>query len=98
MCIRDRLNSDKDLDLTNKRFIVFELDNISGNKVLLPVVTLIIMEMCIRDRSSGVLTGFPPYLEKPFHGYRTVLRKGLPRDLSLQTVRWLHRQKLYFLQ
>ena len=38
------LNSDKELDLTGKRFIVFELDNISSNKVLLPVVTLIIME------------------------------------------------------
>ena len=41
------LNSDKGLDLTNRRFIVFELDNISGNKVLLPVVTLIIMETFI---------------------------------------------------
>ena len=41
------LNSDKELDLANKRFIVFELDNISGNKVLLPVVTLIIMETFI---------------------------------------------------
>lgn len=41
------LNSDKELDLTNKRFIVFELDNISGNKVLLPIVTLIIMETFI---------------------------------------------------
>lgn len=41
------LNSDRELDLTNRRFIVFELDNISGNKVLLPVVTLIIMETFI---------------------------------------------------
>lgn len=41
------LNSDKELDLTDKRFIVFELDNISSNKVLLPVVTLIIMETFI---------------------------------------------------
>ena len=41
------LNSDKELDLANKRFIVFELDNISSNKVLLPVVTLIIMETFI---------------------------------------------------
>ena len=41
------LNSDKELDLTGKRFIVFELDNISNNKVLLPVVTLIIMETFI---------------------------------------------------
>ena len=42
------LNSGKELDLTNKRFIVFELDNISSNKVLLPVVTLIIMETFIQ--------------------------------------------------
>ena len=41
------LNSDKELDLTGKRFIVFELDNISSNKVLLLVVTLIIMETFI---------------------------------------------------
>ena len=41
------LNSDKELDLTGKRFIVFELDHISSNKVLLPVVTLIIMETFI---------------------------------------------------
>lgn len=41
------LNSDKELDLTNKRFIVFELDNISSNKVLLPIVTLVIMETFI---------------------------------------------------
>ena len=41
------LNSDKELDLAGKRFIVFELDNISSNKVLLPVVTLIIMETFI---------------------------------------------------
>ena len=50
------LNSDKELDLTGKRFIVFELDNISGNKVLLPVVTLIIMETFIAKmrRLKGV--------------------------------------------
>ena len=41
------LNSDKEVDLTRKRFIVFELDNISSNKVLLPVVTLVIMETFI---------------------------------------------------
>ena len=34
------LNSDKQLDLLNKRFIVFELDNIKDNKVLFPIVTL----------------------------------------------------------
>ena len=41
------LNSDRGLDLTDKRFIVFELDNISSHKVLLPVVTLVIMETFI---------------------------------------------------
>ncbi|SEL00369.1 Bacteroides conjugation system ATPase, TraG family [Phocaeicola vulgatus] len=50
------LNSDKEIDLTHKRFIVFELDNISSNKVLLPVVTLIIMETFISKmrRLKGV--------------------------------------------
>ena len=32
------------MDLLHKRFIVFELDNISENRTLLPVVTIIIME------------------------------------------------------
>ncbi len=41
------LNSDRQLDLLNKRFIVFELDNIKDNKVLFPVVTIIIMETFI---------------------------------------------------
>lgn len=41
------LNSDKQLDLVNKRFIVFELDNIKDNKVLLPITTIIIMESFI---------------------------------------------------
>ena len=41
------LNSDKQLDLLNRRFIVFELDNIRDNKVLLPIVTIIIMETFI---------------------------------------------------
>ena len=41
------LNSDKQLDLLNKRFIIFELDNIKDNKVLFPIVTIIIMETFI---------------------------------------------------
>jgi len=41
------LNSDKQLDLLSKRFIVFELDNIADHKILLPVVTIIIMEVFI---------------------------------------------------
>ena len=41
------LNSMSKLDLLNKRFIVFELDNIKDHKVLFPVVTIIIMETFI---------------------------------------------------
>lgn len=41
------LNSDKELDLLSKRFIVFELDNVKDNAILFPVVTLIIMETFI---------------------------------------------------
>ena len=50
------LNSDKRLDLLDKRFIVFELDNIREHKVLLPVVTIIIMETFISKmrRLKGV--------------------------------------------
>ena len=50
------LNSDRQLDLLDKRFIVFELDNISSNRTLLPVVTLIIIETFISKmrRLKGV--------------------------------------------
>ena len=50
------LNSDKELDLLDKRFIVFELDNIRDHKILLPVVTIIIMETFISKmrRLKGV--------------------------------------------
>ncbi len=41
------LNSDKELDLLNKRFIVFEIDAIKENRELFPVVTIIIMEAFI---------------------------------------------------
>jgi conjugation system TraG family ATPase len=41
------LNSDKELDLLSKRFIVFELDNIKDHKILFPIVTIIIMEAFI---------------------------------------------------
>lgn len=41
------LNSSQQLDLLGKRFIVFELDNIRDHKVLLPIVTIIIMETFI---------------------------------------------------
>jgi conjugation system TraG family ATPase len=38
------LNSTMKVDLLNKRFIVFELDNIKDHPILFPIVTLIIME------------------------------------------------------
>ena len=41
------LNSDKQLDLLTKRFIVFELDNIKDHPILFPIVTIIIMESFI---------------------------------------------------
>lgn len=50
------LNSDKELDLLNKRFIVFELDVVKDNPVLFPVVTIIIMETFINKmrRLQGI--------------------------------------------
>lgn len=50
------LNSEKQLDLLGKRFIVFELDNIKDNKVLFPIVTIIIMETFINKmrRLKGI--------------------------------------------
>ena len=50
------LNSDKQLDLLSKRFIVFELDNIKDHKILFPVVTIIIMEAFINKmrRLKGI--------------------------------------------
>lgn len=41
------LNSEKNQDLLNEQFIVFELDNIKDHKILFPVVTLMIMETFI---------------------------------------------------
>src|SRR5574344_2572008 len=50
------LNSDKELDLLNKRFIVFEVDAIKDNPVLFPVVTIILMEVFINKmrRLKGI--------------------------------------------
>jgi len=41
------LNSKENIDLLNKRFVVFELDNIKDHEILFPVVTIIIMETFI---------------------------------------------------
>lgn len=50
------LNSDKNIDLLNKRFIVFEIDAVKDNKDLFPVVTIIIMEVFINKmrRLKGI--------------------------------------------
>lgn len=50
------LNSDKRIDLLNKRFIVFEIDSIRDHRVLFPVVTIILMEIFINKmrRLHGV--------------------------------------------
>ena len=46
----------KELDLLNKRFIVFELDVVKDNPILFPVVTIIIMETFINKmrRLQGI--------------------------------------------
>ena len=50
------LNSTENIDLLNKRFVVFEIDAIRDNKDLFPVVTIIIMEAFINKmrRLKGV--------------------------------------------
>jgi conjugation system TraG family ATPase len=50
------LNSDKQIDLLSKRFIVFELDNIKDHPILFPIVTIIIMEVFINKmrRLKGI--------------------------------------------
>ena len=50
------LNSRENIDLLNKRFVVFEIDAIRDNKDLFPVVTIIIMEAFINKmrRLKGV--------------------------------------------
>lgn len=50
------LNSDKELDLLSKRFIVFEIDQIKDHPILFPVTTIIIMELFINKmrRLKGI--------------------------------------------
>ncbi|NDV64678.1 TraG family conjugative transposon ATPase [Bacteroides sp. 224] len=50
------LNSDKQLDLLSKRFIVFEIDAIKDHAILFPIVTIIIMEVFINKmrRLQGI--------------------------------------------
>jgi conjugation system TraG family ATPase len=50
------LNSEKELDLLGKRFIVFEIDAIKDHKILFPITTIIIMEVFINKmrRLKGI--------------------------------------------
>ena len=50
------LNLKENIDLLNKRFVVFEIDSIRDNKELFPVVTIIIMEAFINKmrRLKGI--------------------------------------------
>ncbi len=50
------LNSESEIDLLSKRFIVFEIDAIKDNKELFPVVTIVLMEVFINKmrRLKGI--------------------------------------------
>lgn len=50
------LNSNQQMDLLSKRFIVFEIDAIKDHKILFPIVTIIIMEVFINKmrRLKGI--------------------------------------------
>ena len=50
------LNSKENIDLLNKRFVVFEIDQVKDNRELFPVVTIIIMEAFINKmrRLKGI--------------------------------------------
>ena len=70
-------------DVLHKRFIVFELDNISENRTLLPVVTIIIMETFLAKmrRLQGVRKVL--LLEE---AWKAIAKEGTPlyRSTSLQ--------------
>ena len=50
------LNSQQEIDLLSKRFIVFEIDAVKDNKELFPVVTIVLMEVFINKmrRLKGI--------------------------------------------
>lgn len=50
------LNSDREMDLLNRRFIVFEIDKLKDHPILFPVTTIIIMELFINKmrRLKGI--------------------------------------------
>jgi len=72
------LNSDKQLDLLDKRFIVFELDNISSNRTLLTqevddiISSPIVKESIINNADCKILLDQRKYLSK-FDGIQRLL-------------------------
>lgn len=50
------LNSKENIDLLKKRFVVFEIDSIKDDKILFPIVTIVIMEAFINKmrRLKGI--------------------------------------------
>lgn len=51
------LNASENIDLLQKRFIVFEIDNIKDHKTLFPVVTLILMDTFISKMRHPAVAG-----------------------------------------
>ena len=80
------LNSDRQLDLLTKRFIVFELDNIKDNPTLLSTVTIIIMETFISKMRKLKGTRKMILLEE---AWKAISREGMAEYLRylFKTVR-----------
>ena len=100
------LNSDAQLDLLTKRFIVFELDNIKDNKVLFPVVTLIIMEtfiskmrrmkgerklILLEDQAAVSIIVFHPFSVLSWCNLVSILKNTVKSSFDFQT----HNQDIY---
>lgn len=77
------LNSKEELDLLNKRFIVFEIDAIKDNKTLFPVVTLVIMEAYVNKM-------------RRLKGFRKILMmeeawKAIAKDGMAEYIKYLYK-------
>ena len=72
------LNARKNLDLLQKRFIVFELDNIKDHPILFPVVTLIILELVVSKmrKLEGVFKVIP--IEE---AWKQIAKQGMAESL-----------------
>ena len=81
------LNATENLDLLNRRFIVFELDNIKDHPILFPVVTLIIMETFVSKMRK-----LPGYVRKMIlieEAWKAIAREGMAEYIKylFKTVR-----------